>query len=943
MRKYFILILFILYHITTTAQTQRAAQVFVINYKQDIYKAARQNWSSADDIDGRIYFGNNDGILSFDGIRWTTIILPEKKVVRSVLAHENKLYFGSFEEFGYLVDWFGEQKKIFRLSDSIPQDLIHNNEIWRIIEHKNKIYFQSFGAIYVFDGKTVKTIRSHSSYVLLLKADNRLFIHLIDYGLHEIINDKIYPLDATKPLGNDEIKIVLPFAKDTLLIGAAKAGLFLLINNQKLEKWNTSVNQVLQKAQINAGLNIKNLFVTGTIVNGIYIFNKKGEIIQHLNTSNLLNNNTVLSLNKDRFQNFWATLDDGLAYIRTNDPLEFYLSPMLNKRAVYDAVSFQNKLWVGTNQGVYVYESGSAGAFENPQLIEGTQGQVWDLELIDEQLFCGHTDGTFKLSENTLEKISNVHGGFQLQQLNPTTLIQSTYNEFVIYKKNKDWEFSNTIKGFSEPIPSFSIDFKNNLWAAHLHKGLYKIELNQNLDSVKSLRYFDHRHGLKNSRNLFVGELEGRVIFLNGSEIYTYDDIKDTIIPYLDLNKKLGIFSAANRMFKAGNSGYWFISNNKMALFKYENKHLSNIFEYDLGRQGVFLAANYPNISTIDSAVFLIGLDNGFAIFKNPVTIIKQKPAVYLRNISISDNLHRKLLVDMSIKDAIFPYKYNNVLFEFSPNRPIVAPQFRYKLKSYDNNWSSWSENSEVSFERLPSGKYIFELQLMDIQGNISESTFYEFRIKPPFFLSWWAFLLYIPLIYLTYRSLRNYFYYRIKKQAFLLHQKQIDEQQKKYMLEEQTRIKQNNRMLLDEVNSQNAELANYTLLLSRMNKLITEFKEEVNKQKKELGNRLPKIYSDRLLKLIDSMENKEDVWSTFEIHFNRINNQFVHRLKDLYPELTSSDLKLCVLLRLNLTTKEIAPLLNITVRGVEIRRYRLRKRLKLNSDENLNDFLMQF
>ncbi|HWK99165.1 MAG TPA: LuxR C-terminal-related transcriptional regulator, partial [Parapedobacter sp.] len=65
-------------------------------------------------------------------------------------------------------------------------------------------------------------------------------------------------------------------------------------------------------------------------------------------------------------------------------------------------------------------------------------------------------------------------------------------------------------------------------------------------------------------------------------------------------------------------------------------------------------------------------------------------------------------------------------------------------------------------------------------------------------------------------------------------------------------------------------------------------------------------------------------------------------KLKADHPELVPNDMKLCAYLRMNMSSKEIASLLNITTRGVEIRRYRLRKKLNLAPGKNLTEFLME-
>jgi FixJ family two-component response regulator len=89
-------------------------------------------------------------------------------------------------------------------------------------------------------------------------------------------------------------------------------------------------------------------------------------------------------------------------------------------------------------------------------------------------------------------------------------------------------------------------------------------------------------------------------------------------------------------------------------------------------------------------------------------------------------------------------------------------------------------------------------------------------------------------------------------------------------------------------------------------------------------------------------MKNESE-WEAFEALYDQAHGDFFKRLKADFSGLTPSDLRLCAYLRMNLSSKEIAPLLNITVRGVEERRYRLRKRMNLGSDENLTERIMTY
>ena len=86
-----------------------------------------------------------------------------------------------------------------------------------------------------------------------------------------------------------------------------------------------------------------------------------------------------------------------------------------------------------------------------------------------------------------------------------------------------------------------------------------------------------------------------------------------------------------------------------------------------------------------------------------------------------------------------------------------------------------------------------------------------------------------------------------------------------------------------------------------------------------------------------------DNIWQQFEENFDIVYDDFLKRLGEQYPQLTVSDKKMCAYLKMDLSSKEIAPLLNLTVRSVEMTRYRLRKKLGLSHENNLTEFLQNF
>jgi DNA-binding CsgD family transcriptional regulator len=144
------------------------------------------------------------------------------------------------------------------------------------------------------------------------------------------------------------------------------------------------------------------------------------------------------------------------------------------------------------------------------------------------------------------------------------------------------------------------------------------------------------------------------------------------------------------------------------------------------------------------------------------------------------------------------------------------------------------------------------------------------------------------------------------------------------------------NERLQQEIESKNRELAISTLSLIKKNEFLNNLKAELK------AFRGPSdIYA--VIKTIDRNISSEDDWKFFEEAFNNADKGFLQNIREKHRDLTPSDLRLCAYLRLNLTSKEIAPLLNISVRSVEVKRYRLRKKLGLSRQESLSDYILAF
>lgn len=931
--------------------SQAVGKPYVINFDKRIYGGDNQNWSVAAGNKGLTYFGNDRGLLEFDGSNWNLYAMPDNGIVRSVtVGDDNNIYVGSYQEFGY---WNRDLCGILTytsLSEKLLEpNSLHNDEIWRIVAHNGKIYFQSFSNIFVYDGKLLSRLSPGTSMVLLMKAGGRLFIHLVGKGLYEIIDDSFKLVPGSEQFATDEIKVILPFEGNRFLVGVSGKGMYLF-DGSLFSEWDSPVNSMIRSSDLNNGISGNNHLVIGTIGDGLFILDEHGNLQEHLNSGNFLQNNTVLATAFDPAGNIWTGLDRGIALINLHSGMDFYVDPSGTMGSFYAAVMDGTDLLVGTNQGLYRYRFESGEGFIQPLAIPGLNGQVWDLKNIDGQILCGHTSGTYRIEGNRAIRISSVTGGFEIRRVldrNRDFLLQSTYSTFAIYapEKNK-WLLDHSVQGFYEPISNYEIDHLGNIWCSHATRGIFRVRLRPDLSAVESVAIYGKGKGLSADMHISITTVENRIVFSTGSGLYTWDDLKDTILIYNQLNEKVGSFANAQRIIWARENHYWFINGNDIALFRITGFSAELIFRYDLSRQGLYMNSRFPKIISLKEGLHLICLDNGFALFDESGLRILEPPApVHIRRAMAISRSGRTLDLPVgdSRKRVPIPNSFRSISFSFSAETGYRQPMYRTQLEGLESNWGKWANLSTVSFNRLPAGEYRFQVASMNINGLPGPAISYPFYIRQPWYGSVLAFVVYGFLIAGFVIILRIIFLKRLKLHRQKIEQEEIDKRRQEMLRAEQELIRLRNEKLEAEVNFKNIQLADFTMSVIKRNEQLIRIRDEFMRQSPERGAAYSRAFQERILRLFDKQLSSEDDWKTFETHFDQAHQDFIYRLKETYPHLTQSDLKLCAYLRLNVSSKEIAHLLNISLRGVEVRRYRLRKRLNLNTEENLYDFLLKF
>ena len=911
----------------------------LISYTRQAYDAYNQNWSIAQNPGSRfVYFANSKGLLEFDGNRWQLYQLPKKQRVRSVsIDKEGRIYTGGLGEFGY---WFpGKRGELIyhSLVADIREKTFQNEEIWNILITPTGVLFQSFAFMYRYQAGKSHRLVTPGNILFLHWVHNRQLLGVIDKGLYELQdNNQFVLLKGSEFLGRETVNTILPMDNQDILIGTERA--IYRYDGQQFHPFNTQINAFMQQNRLNRGIRLgPDLYAFGTILNGVLITTMDGQVRYHFNKKNGLQNNTVLALCQDNDQNLWIGLDKGIDLVNLDSPVRYFIDHEGSLGTVYDIAQFANKLYLGTNQGIYWRPLNQPD--KSFQLISGTQGQVWNLSVVDNQLLCGHNKGTFRIDGTQAQLISGVTGGWVFGRLkgHPDELIQGTYTNLCIYQKDNQgkWVFSHTVSGFSAPVRQLEESADGTIWVNKAaNQGLQRLRLSPDLRRVEvSNEYPDSQ---VSGPVLNLCRVANRIVITTPQGLRVYDATQDKFVaadpvyPWADNNIRKVFSMPDSSLFLLRQDGTvaWAQLHKTAPVYVPINaNHWVDAFE---------------EVVSLDSAHIAFCRENGFALLSrselNQQTAVVPSPVIRLIMPTDNPDERRVFWRGESPEQLTFAYNQSNLLINFSTPYYTQPVRYSYWLENGTKTWSAFAAIQQKEFSNLPPGQYVFHLK-SDL--SFTESSL-AFEIRPPWYWNGWS-----KLVYLLLFGYLCWLFYRLHLRRLVEQKQQIQEklEEKLRHQEEQSQreiILLQKQQLEQGLIQKSEELANSTMSLIQKNELLMQLKEELNRVKGRSGGREGEDFG-RINTLIDNNISSEQDWKLFEANFNKVHEEFLKHLIANYPDLGQGDLKLAAYLRMNLSTKEIAQLLNITHRSVELKRYRLRKKLNLGADTNLGEFMIKY
>ncbi|MDB5011526.1 MAG: transcriptional regulator, partial [Mucilaginibacter sp.] len=933
MKKKLLLFFAIISFSTSNGQNQIGLPE-IVTYTNRDYKAGVQNWDIQQDKNGILYFADYEGLLTYNGKAWNLFPLPNNTVVRSVaIGTDGKVFVGAQDALGYFFPEENGVLKYHSLKNLIPVKERKFADIWNIVIIKDQVFFRGDDKLFQMANGKINVFKSATTWGYSANVNECLYVQDRSKGLIRLNNGNWEMVCHDPALIHEQITSILKYDNKTLLITTLKSGLFLLRDSTLSVKhiakqYNPFADRVYCAIKVNT-----DWFALGTTSGDCYIIDHAGNVVQKFT----FQGGGIRKIFIDTNSNLWFSLDEGINFVALNSAIK-NIYPNPSKRASAYAIEiFNSKLYIGTSNGLFscpldLTEKDLSYSKGNFTEYNKAKGQVWGLSSINNKLLIAHEDGHFILKNNEIEKFQGSVSSWLFEPLNtrkPTTeIIAGTYDgmHYLQYINNQFIDKGH-IDGLTEPLRFIKQDNKTGIiWASHPYRGIYKIQLDSTKRKILAYKLYTDKNGLPSALNNYVFEVWGKILMATQKGIYEYDASKDILVPSAFLKN---LFNNKNIEYLTGdkNGNVWFVADKRVGIADF-SKHTLNqpykviyfpeltsrlisrferIYPYD--PENIFITCD-KGVVHLNYKKYTENLNTNHIILTNVKCFGTKDSTLYGGYFTDNNRIKGMQTDDKDIKIA---HAQNSLHFEYASTsfHHQNNIEYSYKLIGFDDKWSSWTDKDEKDYTNLPPQKFTFAVRSRNSLDNISKPVFFSFSITPAWYQTIYAYLLYLLLIIGIVDLLIKWQKKKHKKvqdQLKYIHRLEIENNEKQI-------INLKNEKLEAEVSFKNRELSTTTMHLIQRGKLLKRIKEEwfeLVQDKKYLED---DVQFKRILRLLNVAERNDSDWESFSIHFDQVHSNFLSVLKNNFPELSRNDLKMCAYVKMNLSSKEIAQLMNLSIR----------------------------
>ena len=755
-----------LFSISLLAQNNPKGLPFITNYRYQEYNADGVNWWAAEDDKGIMYFANTRGTLVFDGQRWELVKPPGISETRAIAkGKDGKMYVATYGDIGYLAPDKKGKLQFISLKDKLPENKRNFGMVWEAITLKGgNVMFRSNNRLLIWDYNSFKILESQEGFHVGGEIGDQYYCRIWTRGLTILKNDSFHVVPNGEKFANERIYVMLPYDEKRILIGTRTQGLFLY-DGKDFTPFKTEADKYIFNTSLYGGLILSNgLIAMNTFNDGAVIIDKQGKLIQRIDKTVGLQDNSVDFLFEDSRGILWMPLFNGIAKLDLRSSLTYYNESMgLPAKTVFAVGSDNGVIYAGTNNGIFMLNS-SNNRFEK---MAGTSGQSNGfLRNGKDLLAAGAEKGLLKISgDKVIPVIPGVNYDFHVTQvlrskIDTTIFYCDLRSGLAIIRYNPAsgiYNVESKADGLSSNVGYFNETKNGNLWIAGDNPGELKLVKPDRRNgkvtvSENSYTVYNYKQGLPGKNFFISGFGDKTYVFSHKDSVFVFDDQKDRFIRDTTafIKKYIDIDGDATAINPEDNAGNIWANFGKGVFVKLKTKDGSlKVIDApfrELGR-------NYPVWAIATSAdnngknvIWFAGRE-GIIRYDGDLKETSGKSFnTIIRGITLNEDSVYYSGYAPATDKAEFDHKWNSVRFQYS------APFFKQEnetlfstyLEGHDKGWTEWNKQTFREFGNLSAGSYTFRVKAKNIYDVESPEVAYKFTVIPPWYATWWAYALYI-------------------------------------------------------------------------------------------------------------------------------------------------------------------------------------------------------
>jgi signal transduction histidine kinase len=717
---------------------------FVTNFTPKEYPGGTQNWCAVQDNKGVLYFGNQSGVLKYDGIKWNLIkVLDGRTVFILTIDNDNEIWCGTQNDFGYLAsDSIGSLKYI-SCEELIPDTIKPIGKVRSINIIDDEMYFLSTKYLLRKSGDSVNVWSSETSFYRQHIINNKLYVYESRFGLKTVQDDSLIISHNFKIEPNDPPTSIFEYTSDSIFISTWKNGLFKYSGN-KFSKFVTDIDdQLIKNPVIDAHYISPSKFILAGFNGGSYLIDTDGNFLLKYDKSTGLNNELCNRILIDKTNAIWLSNNYGISRIETFSPFSFYGEEEGLIGNLVDIARIGDKIYTATDNKLYFLNERN-NRFE---VVPNTE-LCWDLLPVGNELLAAANYGVYVIKNDRSElvvldqkKCFSLHRS----EIDSNKIFVGTNTGMEIIRKiNGRWTPAGKINGIDEEIRQVTEISNGELWICTYGDGIINCSIK---DDEYKIRKYKLKDGLQDLKFYKITVINDEPFFFSpASAVLRFDSSMDKFYPDSVIFNGLGHIS---RMVVDPQNNIWIqtVTSNG-GLISVGNQNKSGIYSFD---SQIFKRIESFNTKTIyPEPDGIVWIGHQFGLIKYDANYKYDIPDPFPAIVSSVRFNDSTVFAGTRIdgKNFKFPYDNNNIRIEYAlPSYDAKESiRFQYYLDDYESDWSNWTIEAQKDYTNLFEGDYKFFVRGKDVYGNISREDVFEFTILPPWYRTMYAYISYLVL-----------------------------------------------------------------------------------------------------------------------------------------------------------------------------------------------------